>query len=465
MIIRSLDVGPIQGWTTQTEVRLWGRGHRHTLDGRPLRTFGVCQLRKANGQIVNRVFKMRSHFDMTGIAQFDGLTSATTYDYRMGYVLAELEQAEMEAALQVAELQWQSPDWKPIRTAPAATSEIGFSFGSCRYLSRFEWGDERGDKTFREILDRATTEPNDFFLMVGDQIYADDFNVLDPDTKLEEFWEKYRNAFSQPHLRELMSRTPTYMILDDHEITNDWDADRRLPENDPKNYNRRLFKRAMQAYESYQFIHSPGFRPEGRRGMSDIPSAYYFSYRVGNSDFFVLDTRTERSPGSGYMLAPEQEKALLDWLDASVAAYRFIVTSVPFFPEPKKASDDKWGGYHAQRARILNHIVDNQIARVTFLSGDIHSSGCATLVREDVPSHNIHQVISSPFWWPASPGNDKYFRRGSLVHDSDTPFKVTSARYFTDRDNWVRVSTVEDGLKVVCRDRKGAQLASHTLRF
>ena len=54
--------------------------------------------------------------------------------------------------------------------------------------------------------------------MCGDQIYADDLNVGFPAWQLEHYNLRYRVAFSQPFIRELMARVPTFMILDDHEI-------------------------------------------------------------------------------------------------------------------------------------------------------------------------------------------------------------------------------------------------------
>ena len=59
-------------------------------------------------------------------------------------------------------------------------------------------------------------------MMVGDQIYADDLRSVAPDKTLTQFYERYRSAFSQEHIRELMGRVPTYMTLDDHEIEDNW---------------------------------------------------------------------------------------------------------------------------------------------------------------------------------------------------------------------------------------------------
>ena len=71
--------------------------------------------------------------------------------------------------------------------------------------------------------------------MLGDQIYADlwgrHHGILRADT-FEEFQERYRSAFETPNLRKLMQSLPTYMILDDHEIEDNWHQSRiHIPKN------------------------------------------------------------------------------------------------------------------------------------------------------------------------------------------------------------------------------------------
>ena len=94
-----------------------------------------------------------------------------------------------------------------------------------------------------------------FVMMVGDQIYADMLNRHVPlglaDT-FEEFQERYHTAFGSLHMRRLLRQMPTYMILDDHEIEDNWTQDRIL-----KAEHRRVFNLAIGAYRSYQWVHGP----------------------------------------------------------------------------------------------------------------------------------------------------------------------------------------------------------------
>ena len=81
MNIMPLVVGPIVGKTTAGSVRLWGRGDGSFKSGQPpRRCFGLARIAKGNGPFGSPVmFKMKPHFDFTGIVNFDGLNSDTAY--------------------------------------------------------------------------------------------------------------------------------------------------------------------------------------------------------------------------------------------------------------------------------------------------------------------------------------------------------------------------------------------------
>jgi PhoD-like phosphatase len=203
--------------------------------------------------------------------------------------------------------------------------------------------------------------------MVGDQIYADDFKSIDPDDHLDEFLERYRIAFGQPFMRKLMSRVPTYMILDDHEIKDAWSMDMRPGREG-------LYGAAMSAYQSYQVIHGPAFVPEGPDDVSRTPTRYWYDYAVGPARVFVLDARNERYVGLAgappQIISPVQMDALLRWLgDVPAKAAKFVVSSVPVFPDDRSEIGDKWAGFPAQRIQLLEEIRRRSVRKVVFLSG------------------------------------------------------------------------------------------------
>ena len=154
--------------------------------------------------------------------------------------------------------------------------------------------------------------------MVGDQIYADTLNRFIPiglaDT-YEEFQERYQTAFGSRNMRTLLKTAPTYMILDDHEIEDNWSQDRLRD-----NAKHRLFNLAIGAYMSYQWSHGP--RTWGR--------LLYYTFECAGYPFFVLDTRTQRFKDDKVGLddnhllgrppidkaSPGQLGCLLTWLSA-----------------------------------------------------------------------------------------------------------------------------------------------------
>ena len=132
-----------------------------------------------------------------------------------------------------------------------ATDRLSFIVGSCRYPGVL-WKAKLADRIFGPMRQEAGRTRNGaapkFVLMVGDQIYADMLNRFVPiglaDT-FEEFQERYLTAFGSRKMRKLLRAVPTYMILDDHEIEDNWTQD-RIRSRD----KRMLFNLAINALNS-----------------------------------------------------------------------------------------------------------------------------------------------------------------------------------------------------------------------
>ena len=463
MKVFPLSVGPILGHTTTRSLRVWGRGRRHGKKDDPRREFGVAQLLDPrDNSIQTRFFKMMPHFDWTGVTEFSGLRANQSYRYRAGYVLSDLELDEIHGMSSA--LEWDQPQLIECRTAPRQNANITFIFGSCRYLDRFGAFARRGDKTFRSVLETLDGQRLHALLMAGDQIYADDLVFVDPDLHLEEYRGKYRRAFAQDYIRRLMSSVPTYMILDDHEIRNNWTRDKL---NDSEE-NRNRFLNAMNAYQSYQVIHGPAFDPTVGSRDDPTPRSYWYAFDCGRASFFVLDTRTERSPLQDRMISPAQMRALKEWMIEKQSRVKLVVTSVPFFPDRRnrEADDDKWVAFSAQRQEILEHIRAHEVQPIVFLAGDLHASGWATAGCSDRPDLKIHHLISSPFYFPASPGSSERFENLSVLEEVDgRQYRVEEAEFFTDKDNYTLVTVTSNRLRVTCFGRKNQKLGEKTIRF
>ncbi len=461
MIVKEPTVGPIIGHTTTNSGRLWARGEKSSES----RTFGIARIRRTGTQNFGqaKVFKMLPVFDFTAIVDFKNLTTNQSYDYQIGYVFADGEPHEIPVD---ATVDWTDAANGCFRTAVAnGTDKTSFIFGSCRYLLRLFGGsffDGRGDKTFRSINRQIEAgKSTDLLLMVGDQIYADDLNVLSPDNQADEFLSRYRKVFGQDHIRALMGQVPTYMTLDDHEISNDWDQDRVKMEAN-------LFAAAIHAYECYQFVHGPGFQFSGISNRSDTPQKLWYTFRHGKSAFFVMDTRTERysSFEPPQMISLEQMDALKGWLTASGQGgnTKFIVTSVPFFPDTRSGSKDKWSGFTAQRLEILDFIREQKIGKVVFLSGDVHCSMAGQLKFPGDPNFTVTSVVSSSFFWPYPQGQASGFKLKGTLEDSDgQSYTLSGFGKVHSEDNFTRLSTGGGQLKVEFFERKGAKLGTRTL--
>ena len=478
MNVQRPSVGPIIGYTTSNEVRIWLRGKLQKTDDEGYnRCFGVVQLKGPKDKDwvqAPRFVKMPPHFDMTGVCVFTGLLPETDYEYRAGWFYAETEMDNLGPNLK---LDWEGISPKPFRTGTAKkTAGRSYAIGSCRYLLRLFGGsffDDRGDKAFRSILeqieDPKSPRPVDGLLMVGDQVYADDLNFVGPDTQVDEYLKRYREVFSQPHLARLMSRVPTYMVLDDHEIEDNWPA--KATDKD----RHTLYPAAMHAYQIYQCSHGPVF-PLGSDGsIEGTLSRFWYTFEDGCCDWFVLDCRTERvwdtDPSRRKMVKDDQLRALLKWLDDGSGAAKMIVSSVPFFPDLESDNDDKWGGFPWERTQILDFIVSRKIRKVAFVSGDVHCSFVSELTCTSDPSFKVHSIVSSSFFWPYPHMEASDFVLKGELRTASSPKATTANKYqvsYTSKvhstDNFCRLEVDPAGFQVTYYERKGAPLGKPVVR-
>lgn len=323
-----------------------------------------------------------------------------------------------------------------------------------------------GDRIFASInqLIEGAQPPISATLMTGDQIYVDDMNLLAPDREYKDILSKYRAAFSQPNIKRLMSSTSTYMILDDHEIEDNWPANASKSDG-------ALYRNAMAAYELYQTSHSP-VHPLTTNGQINrsLLEHYWYQFSDGDIEWFVTDSRTRRnlSPDDRRILDEAQEHALLEWLINSPARVKFVVTSVMFYPDRKRLGDDAWQAFPEQRLRLLETIRTRRIKNVVFVSGDVHGSLTARLTHSEDPDFEVHTVVSSPLC------NSKllpYAKASTFMLDQplvrtatgDYRHELTST--VVSEDNFAHVVVEADQILVNYHDRNGKQLQSIAIKL
>ncbi|MEQ1794452.1 MAG: alkaline phosphatase D family protein [Nitrospira sp.] len=472
MKIRRPTVGPIVGHASGGQSRVWLRGEfQKTPDGYG-RCFGVVRLRiQGDSSFGDPIFvKLPPYFDMTGVCVFSGLQPDTVYEYQAGWFFAETELANLDAT--------QGLDWTDVQL-PALTFRTGsinseqprsYAFGSCRYLLRLFGGaffDERGDKVFRSILDQHSSGTSQIHavIMAGDQIYADDLNFVSPDDATDEYFTRYQAVFGQKHIRDLMSRVPTYMILDDHEIEDNW------PNKATEKDWLTLYPSAIHAYQVYQCSHSPLFSLDESDRLTGTLDRFWYTFQDGCCDCFVMDTRTERrwseNPKKRRMISRRQMEALLTWLNDGSGRVKLVVTSVPFFPDMESDSDDKWCGFLDERTEVLDFIRENEIRKVVFLSGDVHCSFSVELKHSSDSSFKVISVVSSSFFWPYPHMEDSDFVfKGKLKATSKQTYRVVDPSPVHSTDNFARLDISPESIAISFFERKGEQLGEvQTRRF
>jgi alkaline phosphatase D len=251
-----------------------------------------------------------------------------------------------------------------------------------------------------ETLDAARLEELDFFIYLGDTIYADaEIPGRSPATTLDDYRSLYKGNRDVPALHALLQDTAIYPIWDDHEVRNNF-AGQTV---DPLLYanGRQAFLEYMPLLTLHRFpdptcAGTPLFRvfPWGKDILLIILDER--SCRSGSAEDVcqgdpvptlpaVLRTSfgLPASPPAGClealfdpmrtMLGPLQKAALKAVLSHAPAKFKFIIHGVPiqqFYGMPY----DRWEGYGAERNEMLRFIRDNHLEHVIFLTTDTHAN-------------------------------------------------------------------------------------------
>jgi alkaline phosphatase D len=500
-LLREPKLGPVVGHVTDASARLWIRG----ADVDRMRTVGVAGIVAASGKVdpsTVQYFRLHREYDRTGFVDFRKLAAGKPYAAKLGSIAVDSTEPDLNVSdAEIKALLPPASRWAPqldaldpaaagasfSTFAAAAAPEISFLFGSCRYPDILPL-QKRADRVFGAMAEQAAAKKTDFALMVGDQIYADLFNRAIPIGRADsarEFHERYEEAWSSRNFRRLLQRLPTYMILDDHEIEDNWDQTRIRSER-----GRALFQLAVMAYRSYQWLPGP-------RNFGEL---LYYSFECGGFPFFVTDGRTQRvrrepEGDDEWRLLPDnhllgypqkgshpgQIDRLCAWLVQQQKAVgsrpKFIVTASVFAPNAVEArrrpwKDDAWAAFPQTRAQLLRTIVEREVENVVFLSGDIHVSNVCEIWFEDAngvrSGPNAYSITSSAFYWPFPFADGE---PGAYVHDSKReddgfPFDTSAgprvmhyaARGFQQEDNFTRVTVRPDRIAIGTFDSKGTAL-------
>ncbi len=407
----------------------------------------------------------------------DGLEPGSTTDY--------------EVALD-GERRWPEPDSE---LPPSAIRTLGgdgplrLAFGSCRVslphhgpyvLPKGEHPDGREfDALYTLVVEMVRGDRERWpqaLVMLGDQVYADEVSpetlafirkrrdVREPPGEevadFEEYTRLYRESWDDPHIRWLLSTVSTSMVIDDHDIHDDWNISAAWVEDMQKlDWWAERECAGLASYWLYQYIGnlSPELIRESdllarvreaddgwevlrefaanERGARD-GARWSYCRDLGSTRLLVIDSRIGR-------VLDEDSRSMLnegewEWLEEHLRGdfdQLLIGTSDPLVLAPalhyaerwgEAVARGAWGGAAARQAEKLRRAADldhwaafgesfdrltDLLARVgagaygtppaaiTVLSGDVHHAYLAELAypRSAGVRSSIWQAVCSPF--------------------------------------------------------------------
>ncbi len=337
--------------------------------------------------------------DYTGQIEVQGLKPDTEYRYRVWFGSGRDDAATTGQ----------------FRTAPAArdAAPVAFAWG----------GDVAGQNVCRDrlegfpIFQAINALLLDFFIGLGDMIYADDVcdatgrysNAQVPGgfpraANPQDYWAHWKYNREDSGYRALLGALPYYAIWDDHEVVNDfgpWHDTRSTP---PYTAGVHLMPLGLAAFHDYN--------PISARGAA--PQRLYRNIRWGKHlELFILDTRRYRDANSATdaaarpktLLGREQRVWLKHQLQASDATWKVIVSSVPMAiptgsPELGRdgwANFDQATGFENELLDVLRKAKQQGSRNLVWITTDVH---CAAVFRytpfTDDAAFKVHEFATGP---------------------------------------------------------------------
>ncbi|MEO8393005.1 MAG: alkaline phosphatase D family protein [Chloroflexota bacterium] len=376
----------------------------------------------AAGDATQNSVVLWTHSTAPGTVTFRYAASTAWWDYRARYTQsAEVSDPTIPVKVQVAHLQ---PDTEYVyqvrdaagsrisgrfRTLPAADqpAKNGLHFGVT--------GDWRGELRPFVSVSNVAARKLDFFMELGDTIYADIPSLDLPAGQartLAEYRIKHNEVYSarydQNHWADIRASTGVYVVHDDHEVCDDY-AGGAAPSNDARfdqtgdRINQTdLYKNGMQALSEFNPLRDEIYSGTGDARVEGRPK-FYRSLTFGTTAaMIVLDARsfrdkeeTQLSPtqvinpialGRGLAAMFEPNRTMLgqpqlsdlkrDLLAAHEAGiiWKFIMIPEPIQHMGWFGGVDRWEGYAPERTEFLKFIEDNAIRNVVFITADVHTT-------------------------------------------------------------------------------------------
>jgi hypothetical protein len=391
---------------------------------------------------------------------------------------------------------WPYDDGRPAPAVHTRDNEprVRLAFGSCRVgdpqpaSTESPWPDDLARTgidalwAYARQLQRREVEWPDALILLGDQVYADEVSpataefirgrrdVREPPGEeiadFEEYTRLYRESWSDPDIRWLLSTVPSAMIFDDHDVNDDWNISWSwLKEMREQEWWDDRITGAFMSYWIYQHIGNlsppeleeeqllllvrgdsdagPRLRREARRWDRESAASRWAYYRdFGDSRLLVLDSRAARVLGeSSREMIDEKE---WDWVfEHSLGNFDHLVvaSTLPvFMPQGihhleawnEALCAGRWGRWAATLAERLRRAVDlehwsafntsferlcdwlRQVsegagtrrppATIVLLGGDVHNASVSKVALGTADdASSVFQIVCSPFRNPLAP--------------------------------------------------------------
>ncbi len=222
-----------------------------------------------------------------------------------------------------------------------------FLFGSCAYIGK---GFSRGYRPWNitKIYKTMSRESSNHMVWMGDNLYL----TLDHDLKNKfRIYRRYLGVRKDHDMNLfLSSNIQHYATWDDHDFgPNDCDGSYK---------NSDLTTSAFLNFW-------PNPEPANDKGI-------YYSFKKGEMEFFMTDSRTFRNNNGSSFLGENQLSWLKNQLLHSRATFKFIIISNQVINQVK--GHESYYNFPKERASLFNFIKENNIPGIIFLSGDRHHS-------------------------------------------------------------------------------------------
>lgn len=288
---------------------------------------------------------------------------------------------------------------------PAADGFHGLRFGVS--------GDWRGELRPYPSISNIPERDLDFFVALGDTIYADVPSIDFPGEQvrtIEEFRIKHNEVYSERFgvnsWAEVRASTALLAVNDDHEVTNDFsggappESDLRFDQTGAYINETQLWSNGMSAFQEYNPIRDEFYGDTGDPRTAGKRKLYRFRRYGHDAAIMMLDARSFRDQGLPELLDPPGPREFREYVAASFNSSRTMLGEVQLaelmgdllfakeegvtwkfvvVPEPIQnlgpiLAGDRFEGYAYERTALLSFIEENEIRNVVFIAADIHGT-------------------------------------------------------------------------------------------